>query len=120
MTHEAFHEQYPDPNAPVPAAKNTPEEVYVKFREAILANDVEGALKYIAPKKREEYRKRFNDQKVLKNYQTIPDVKKLIPGMVQNDYWVGYEYKGNESDKEMNYSVDFEMDRNGYWFIELI
>ncbi len=120
MTHEVVHEIYVDPNVQVPTSKNTPEEVYTKFREAILVNDIEGALKYIVPQKQAEYKKRFNDPAVLKKYQTIPESEKLIPGKIQNDYWVSYTYVGIENNEKVEYSLDFEMNKDGYWLIDLI
>lgn len=121
ITIQAFYDQYGDPQNPVAESKNTPEEVYVKFREAILVNNVEEALKYIVPEKVEEYRKELSDSKVLEKYKALPEVSKVyaVKGEAIGSY-NSYEYIRVENGKKIAYSVDFFKNREGYWLLRNI
>src|SRR6056297_1792764 len=60
-TKEELEEKYPPQQYDV-EAKNTPEEVYTKFREAVLNNNKERALEYIVEDQRDRYREAFQDE----------------------------------------------------------
>ena len=49
-------------------ATNTTEEVYTKFREALLSGEIEEALGYMREKDREYYVEAFNDSERIKIY----------------------------------------------------
>jgi hypothetical protein len=111
LTQEEFHKIYPPQNTVLPD-KNKPEEVYTKFREAILAGNVDEALKYIAERKREEYS--VNLVKNLDAYKTLPEFSSLkknsnYSGSVE----IGYDFINNSQ----KYSVILEKAWDGYWFI---
>ena len=59
-------------------SKNTPEEVYTKFRQALLDNDIETALSQIREEKRDEFRQTFNNAEELNKYRSIPELNKII------------------------------------------
>lgn len=109
---EMFPPQYV--NAP---AQNTPEEVYAKFREAILKDDIEGALSYIAEKNKERYIKDFADPVIIKKYKNIPNVSTLEKSELDS---LGnrsiYFYKLNN---DVLY-LHFLKNEKGYWYIESI
>ncbi|MEI8361399.1 MAG: hypothetical protein WCG01_04685 [bacterium] len=119
VTHEAFHEQYGDPQNPVAVSKNTPEEVYTKFRTAILANNVEEALKYITPEKVDKYKIKFANETIMRSYKGLPSVDKIRPedNKIIGNY-ISYNYF--KIGDEKTYSVSFVKNQQGYWLIELI
>lgn len=121
MTHELFIEQYGDPQNPVAESKNTPEEVYTKFREAILANDVEGALRYVVPEKVGEYSLRLNNFQVLSKYKTLPEFSLLVELNKETfSNFASYEYYVFENGKKNAYSVDLTKSQQGYWLLRVI
>ena len=104
-------------------AKNTPEEVYSKFRQALLNNDIETALECIEEEERGKYRKDFSRPKVLKNYKSIPPVSEIKKDK-EFDYsenYLNYYYIENKKSEDGKfYHIHFIKKQNGYWKIESI
>jgi hypothetical protein len=102
--------------------KNTPEQVYAEFREALLKKDITRALALIAPANRDKYFSRFKDEALLKKYQTIPDssqIKKAFQGDLEN--FASYYYIVTDSHEINNtYDIEFLKNANGYWEISAI
>jgi len=96
-------------------AINTPEEVYTKFREALLKNDFEGALNEMRPERREAYREAFKDQ------ERLDKLIKTMPEKIEN-----INIKGNSGvyqwDKKDGYfhGIYFEKGAKGIWKIDSI
>lgn len=96
-------------------AKNTPEEVYATFRQALLDENLELALEQIASHKREEYREAFQDK------QKFDEWVKTLPENLTNG-----EISGNSASYQKDigdgywHSIDFGKDVNGYWKINSI
>jgi hypothetical protein len=96
-------------------SKNTPEEVYTKFREALLKNDIEGALSQMTEKSRPEYREAFkNKEKFDKWVKSLPN--KITKERIDNNFGYydvdyGTEYKN---------SMTFIKNIQGYWQIDII
>jgi hypothetical protein len=121
MTKEQINEIYGGPQGYEVEAKNTPEDTYAKFREALLKNDIEGALQWITPEKREEYRRGFADATILEKYKKLPEVVDLVRekgGTFGN--FSGYEYYLPEGQYKRAHSVDFIKSRDGIWLIDFI
>lgn len=95
-------------------ALNTPEEVYTKFREALLEGDKESALSYITEKKRAEYREAFGDEKLFQKYTQIPEVFNIVRMEKES---IGNHAHYFYGEKETRYEVFFEKNRAGYWEI---
>lgn len=111
LTQEEFHKIYPPQNTVLPD-KNKPEDVYTKFREAIIAGNVDEALKYIAERKRGEYK--VNLVKNLESYKLLPEFVKLnLKDSSINDIERNYKY--NIKDNE--YYLELEKTWDGYWYI---
>lgn len=110
LTQQEFHSIYPPQNTVLPD-KNKPEEVYTKFREAIMAGNVDEALKYVAERKRGEYR--VSLVKNLELYKTLPEFSNLE---VAKDY-SGVQAGFNFTQNNQAYSVMLEKTWDGYWFI---
>jgi len=110
MAHEDFHKLVDGPNE----MKNTPQEVYTIFRQALIANDLERALSLITPYSRDEYRKVFEDKAKLDAW-----VKKL-PKKIRLQ--VSYE-NSDLYDVDMDGSINtaiFRKSEGGYWLIDKI
>lgn len=93
-------------------AKNTPEEVYAKFREAVLKDDFSAALEQIRPSYRVQWQKFFEiKEEVEKFKKNLPEtiVKEKIDG--NRAY---YEIKYNDGSKSR---ADFDKNINGIWQI---
>lgn len=114
MTDEDFHKIVP-PQVYHVESKNTPEEAYTAFRQALLDNDVEKALGYILEEKRAKYEEIFKDKKRLENYKTLPEVKE-IKKSEKNSYENIGSYYYDENNK--TYSIDFIKTEKGYWEIK--
>jgi len=109
---KAFPTQYYE--AP---AKNTPEEVYTAFREAVLVGDVEGALGYVTIEKREKYKMILVEEKKLDNYKMLPEVGKIKKNTNESrGNFAYYSYVDNQQE----YSIEFVKNRDGYWEIDMI
>lgn len=103
-------------------AKNTPEEVYAKFRQALLNNDIEGALDQIVTKNREKYREVFIDYQ--KNNGSLKNLGGIYPEKIIKDHEYGnfasYSYKFSRDKKEIFSIAQFEKNSEGYWQIDII
>jgi len=94
-------------------AKNTPEEVYAKFREALLKNDIEGALAQIREKNREEYRQAFSDKEKFDKW--VKSLPEKISNIKINNNFGTYFWDKNDG---FEHAIDFIKDSNGYWQID--
>lgn len=113
-TKEQLKEKFPPRYIEVPA-KNTPEEVYAKFREALLKDDIESALSLIREKNREGYRDAFKNKEKLKRWiETLPEEI--------NNLRIDGNFGYYDWDKKDGYShtIDFMKGGDGYWKIDQI
>ena len=118
-TKEELKQAFPPQYIEVPA-KNTPEEVYAAFRQALLDNDIEKALGEIKNSEREKYQKVFSDPELLKKYQTIPEVGEIhhSKDATYGNFSSYYYFKDIE--KQIYREIDFEKNSLGYWQIDNI
>ncbi len=102
-------------------AKNTPEEVYENFRQALLDGNKEKALSFIRPESREYYREAFKNEERLETYKKIPELSLIRKN--ENDSYGNYSvysyFIDNNSDN-IPYYINFEKNRAGYWEIDSI
>lgn len=98
-------------------SKNKPEDVYANFREALLAGDQEKALSYIVEKNREKYREAFKGRELMKVANLYPDV---ITKKFENGNFCIFVYKFKNGNQNIDSSVEFVKNMNGYWEIEQI
>jgi len=100
-------------------AKNTPEEVYLNFRQALLDGDTEKALEYVVEEKKESYQQAFKDEEKLKNFLKIPEISKIKKAEKDcyENYCSYYYFLGNNVDV---YNIIFEKNESGYWEITFI
>lgn len=107
---KAFPVQYVDT-----PAKNTPEEVYVAFREALLVGDKEKALGYMTDAHKEDFRQAFFDQEKFDVW-----IKKL-PKEIKKERQDGnfYYYDVDYGTKNKN-SATFVKNREGFWQLDSI
>ena len=119
-TQKELEEKFPPQEYDVPA-KNTPEQVYTKFRQALLDNDIELALEQIREEKKSKYKQIFTDLSILDEYRKFPEVSK-IKKSEQETYgnFTSYYFEFITNEREINYSIQFEKDKNGYWKIDQI
>lgn len=104
-TNEELKEKYPPQYGETPA-KNTPEEVYATFRQALLDEDLELALEQITTTQRDEYRRIFSIEGKMKEWgEKLPE-KIIKEDVIMND--AHYDI------------VDFFKDYTGYWKIRII
>lgn len=115
-TKEQLNKKFPPQYIEVPA-KNTPEEVYAKFREALLKNNLEGVLELMTPEKRMVYREIFESKNLLELGNEYPKIinKDNISGNFST-----YSYKFNKEGREIFSSVKFIKNYEGYWQIDAI
>jgi hypothetical protein len=113
-TQEEFRQMYPPEGTEVPA-KNTPEEVYETFRQALLDDDIDTALLQIREEKKEQYQVAFLDKQKLENWtRTLPatiEEERIDGNFAYYDIDYGTEYKN---------SVTFIKNQKGYWQIDTI
>lgn len=110
ITHEEFHKLV-DGNEQM---KNTPQEVYTVFRRALLDNDLEKALSFIDPYKKDEYRKAFEDKAKLKVWaKKLPKTIRLQVSYENSDLY------DVDMDGNINTAI-FRRSEGGYWLIEKI
>lgn len=111
---EELKEKFPPQYIEVPA-KNTPEEVYAKFREALLKDDIEGALSLIREKNRDGYRDAFQNKEKLKRWiETLPEE-------IEKEREDGnYAYYDIDYGTENKNTATFIKNSNGYWEIDQI
>ncbi|MBU2233344.1 hypothetical protein KJ627_00585 [Patescibacteria group bacterium] len=124
-TKQELKEKFPPQYIEVPA-KNTPEQVYTIFRQALLDNDIEKALEQIRKENREEYRKAFQDKEKFDEIQKrFNKWVKRFPEFIikESEYgnFASYYYLNavDDSDK-MAHPVTFEKNSEGYWQINNI
>jgi hypothetical protein len=113
-TLEEFREKY-GPQVYEVESKNTPEEVYQKYRQALLDKEIDYALSLMTEEKRPVYRKAFEDKE--KFNQWIKDLPEQIEKESQYGNFANYSYSTQEEDGIYNHHVLFEKNRDGYWQI---
>lgn len=100
-------------------AKNTPEQVYTEFRQALLDNDLEKALSLMTEDSRDEYREAFKDQEKFDAW-----LEKLPEEIVKESEYGNFSsfYYTNAIDKDDNiaHPVRFVKNIDGYWEIDKI
>lgn len=114
-TNEELKEKYPPQyNESIP--QNTPEEVYSKFRQALIDDNFELALEQIVSSPieerniREKYRKSFQDKDRLNEWiKTLPENIEKIE--------ISGNYATYRAEKN---TIHFFKDYTGYWKIESI
>ncbi len=96
-------------------AKNTPEDVYESFRQALLVGDYEEALNFIREKKRGDYEEAFKNEDKLDGWiKTLPEFLGDKRGEGNFAY---YDWDKNDG---YRHTISFEKDENGYWEIDAI
>lgn len=119
-TKEQLKAKYPPQYIEVPA-KNTPEEVYAKFRQALLDNDIETALEQIRKEKREEYGKVLRDNEILNKYKQLPELDQIKKSEYETyGNFSSYYYSEKIDNEEKIFSIEFEKNEYGYWKIDSI
>ncbi|MDP2709133.1 MAG: hypothetical protein Q8O93_03745 [bacterium] len=117
-TKQELKEKFPPQEYSV-EAKNTPEQVYAEFRQALLNNDIEGALGLIREETKTKYVKEFADQKILEKYKKMPDVQEIKKSEKESvDNYANYYYFLN--DNEIPFQIEFIKNSDGYWQIDQI
>lgn len=116
-TKEELAQKFPPQEYNVPA-KNTPEEVYANFRQALLKNDIEGALAQIRTESKEKY------SKIFQSYANLKILGEKYPDKINLDHEYGnfsaYNFKFIKEGKEIESSVEFIKNSDGYWQIDQI
>lgn len=113
-TKEQLKKEFPPQYYDVPA-KNTPEEVYAEFRQALLNNDIEKALILIREEDREEYRK------ILQENGTMEHWGKKLPEKITKESEIGnFAHYDIDMGTENKNTISFLKDENGYWKIDNI
>jgi len=113
-TQKELEEKFPPQEYDVPA-KNTPEQVYTKFRQALLDNDIELALEQIREENGEGYREAFKDKERLKEW--IGELPESISDLRIDKNFAYYDW---DKDDGYKHTIDFVKDRSGYWKIDQI
>ncbi|MBU1987182.1 hypothetical protein KKF94_00420 [Patescibacteria group bacterium] len=120
-TKEELKKAFPPQYIEVPA-KNTPEQVYTIFRQALLDNDIEKALEQIREKNREEYRKIFFDYQ--NKDASLINLGKVYPENITKDHEYGnfaaYNFIFYKDNKKIDSSINFQKNSEGYWQIDNI
>ncbi|MDA3840360.1 MAG: hypothetical protein PF572_04685 [Patescibacteria group bacterium] len=118
-TPEQLSQILPPQYAPLKEPINTTEEVYTKFREALLSGEIDVALGYIRERDREYYIEAFNDLERIKNYTELPLYSQLEIYDDMENFQKGYYYY-KEGDKEP-FSINFKLNqRTALWEIDSI
>ncbi|MCK4744862.1 hypothetical protein KAS41_02260 [Candidatus Parcubacteria bacterium] len=113
-TKEELKEKFPPQHIDVPA-KNTPEDVYAKFRQALLDDDIEEALEQIREESRDGYMEVFIDNDKFNNW-----VKSLPEEIIKEREKGNYAYYDVDYGTEYKNTATFIKDENGYWQIDSI
>ncbi|MBU1778054.1 hypothetical protein KJ992_00095, partial [Patescibacteria group bacterium] len=108
-TKEELKKAFPPQYIEVPA-KNTPEQVYTIFRQALLDNDIEKALEQIRKENREEYRKAFQDKEKFDKW-----VKSLPKALTKENEDGNFAYYDIDYGTEYKNTVSFLKNSEGYW-----
>ena len=117
-TKERLKEKFPPQYIEV-EARNTPEQVYAKFRQALLDNDLETALEQMSDYRKSEYIEVFKDREKLEEWaKRLPEE---ITKKDQYENFASYYYKNviDKNDKTAH-PINFSKDSNGYWKIDQI
>lgn len=94
-------------------AKNTPEEAYAGFRQALLENDIEKALEYVVEEKREMYREAFEARTDLDSW-----TEQLPEEIVKKDEFENFAiYEINFQTETLN-TLTFVKNKEGYWEVD--
>ena len=120
-TKEEFKNAFPPQEYDVPE-KNTPEQVYTAFRQALLNNDIEGALGQIREENREKYAEKFEDKLILDKYKKIPSVEELKKSEKESiGNYANYYYFINGMNKNsIPLQIEFIKSSEGIWQINFI
>jgi len=113
-TKEELKQKFPPQEYNVPA-KNTPEEVYANFRQALLKNDIEGALAQIREQNREEYRQAFSNKEKFDKW-----VKGLPENITKENELGNFSYYDIDYGTENKNTATFIKNSDGYWQIDQI
>lgn len=98
-------------------AKNTPEEAYENFLQAVKEEDVDKALEYISEDKRIEYYKVLSSR--LEYYKSIPGVEDIHQNLNMT-YENSISYYYQTADGEYVKTISFKKSMDGYWRIDYI
>jgi hypothetical protein len=118
-TKEQLQKKYPPQEYEI-ESKNTPEETYSAFRQALLDDDIEEALSMITEDKREMYREFFNDKEKLKSFKSIPEVGEIKRESLLGNFSLYFYNEESEGENKVPYSISFEKNFDGYWEIDSI
>ena len=99
---EILPAQYEELKEPI----NTTEEVYTKFREALLSGEIEEALGYMREKDREYYVEAFNDSERIKIYLDIPDFSQMKVHDDMENFQKGYSYEQDGEKLHLNFMLN--------------
>ncbi|MFH1255167.1 MAG: hypothetical protein V1667_01715 [bacterium] len=111
-TKEELKQAFPPQEYDVPA-KNTPEQVYAEFRQALLNNDIEGALAQIREKNREEYRQAFKDKEKFDKW-----VKSLPEKITEESELGNFSHYDIDYGTENKNTITFIKNSDGYWQVD--
>ncbi|MFH0891463.1 MAG: hypothetical protein V1867_01650 [Candidatus Falkowbacteria bacterium] len=98
-------------------SKNTPEEVYAAFREALLRDDKETALMLIREERKEKYINSFSSKNLI-------DLGSMYPEIITKDELNStgnhavYKYNWNDGEKDTESEIFFTKNSQGYWEID--
>ena len=94
-------------------AKNTPEEAYAGFRQALLENDIEKALGYVVEEKRGVYREAFQLRTDLDSW-----INQLPEEIIKKDEFENFAiYEINFQTENLN-TLTFIKNKEGYWGVD--
>ena len=110
---EILPPQYEELKEPI----NTTEEVYTKFREALLGGEIEKALGYIREESKSRYRDDFNNKEDIKVYLNIPDFSKMRLHDSLENFQEGYSYDENGKTYHINFKLN---QKTALWEIDNI
>lgn len=102
--------------------KNTPEQVYADFRQALLDNDMEKALGLLTDKHKKEYRESF--EKEIAEKGSLVELGKKYPVEIKRNqinntnYSCTYDYQFEQDGEVIDSSFGFIKDLDGYWKID--
>ncbi len=92
-------------------AESTPLEAYKGFREALKNGNKEKALQFIFLSEREEYRKDFKDQEMVKNYLDMPEAENLAK---ESEFECSKQALACKEKMEFYYEYEVEGERQEY------
>lgn len=113
-TKEELNKAFP-PQYYEAVAKNTPEEVYMTFRQALLDGNIDLALEQISSKRKEVYRTIFKDENIMMEWG-----RKLPQSIAKEDEMGNYAHYNASMNTGNKNGITFTKDINGYWKIDSI